>query len=149
MLVGKNTPCSGMFGKSNSEYNFRDWDFLFMYSAGCFTLAAASSAQRAGFSPEGTRISVGISLLLCPEFPRFQTPLLTVVNVLERELGWLCPRLAESLAVPALGGRGRLASPPEGRYPSCSAEQLRSCNSLLQTVPGIPLLFLSCLGSLG
>lgn len=54
--------------------NFRDWDFLFLNSPGFFTLAAASSAQRAEFSPEGTTVSVGSSLLLCPEFPRFQTP---------------------------------------------------------------------------
>lgn len=72
--VGKNTPCSGLFVKYNFKYNFRDWDFLFIDSPGCFILAAASSAQRAGFSPEGTTVSVGISLLLCSDFPRFQTP---------------------------------------------------------------------------
>lgn len=74
MLVGENAPFAGIFGKYNFKHNFRDWDFVFINSPGCFTLAAASSAQREGFSPEGTTVSVGISLLLCPEFPRFQAP---------------------------------------------------------------------------
>lgn len=45
MLVGENAPCSGIFGKYNFKHNFRDWDFLFINSPGCFTQAAASSAQ--------------------------------------------------------------------------------------------------------
>ncbi|RLW12407.1 hypothetical protein DV515_00000650 [Chloebia gouldiae] len=96
-------------GLYNFKYNFRDWDFLFINAPGCFALAAASSAQRAGFSPEDTTVSS-------------RCPLLVLVNVLERELGRLCPRLAESLALPALGGRGRLASPPGNRNPTALPE---------------------------